>query len=157
VARARKPRILILHGPNLNLLGEREPAIYGRTTLAEIDRELRARGARAGAEVKCFQSNLEGELVTRIQKARGQFDAIVINPAAYTHTSLAIRDALSAVELPAVEVHLSNVHQRAAENPVRAHSLIAPVCAGSICGFGPQSYYLGLEAALRLLDKEESA
>src|SRR5262245_60608772 len=157
VARARKPRILVLHGPNLNLLGEREPQHYGRATLAEIDRELAARAGRAGATIECFQSNIEGELVTRIQHARGQFDAIVINPAAYTHTSVAIRDALVAVALPAVEVHLSNLYRRAQEEPFRARSMVAAACAGTIAGFGAESYYLGLEAALRLIAKDTHA
>lgn len=134
-----------MHGPNLNLLGVREPHIYGKTTLAEIDRELRARGKRAGATVETYQSNIEGELVTRLQQAKGASDAILINAAAYTHTSVALRDALEAVAVPAVEVHLSNVLKR---EPFRHTSLIAAACVGSVAGFGANSYYLALDAAL---------
>jgi 3-dehydroquinate dehydratase-2 len=141
----RPLRIQVLHGPNLNLLGTRDPAVYGTTTLAEIDAELSRRAAARHAEVRCAQSNLEGELVELIQRARGWADAIVINPAGYTHTSVAIRDALDAVALPAVEVHLSNLHAR---EPFRHGSLTAAKCIGQICGFGAQSYYLGLDAAL---------
>lgn len=139
------PGISVLHGPNLNLLGTRDPAIYGTTTLAEIDRELTRRAKARGAMVRCAQSNLEGELVQWIQDAKGWALAIVINPGGYTHTSVAIRDALDAVGLPAVEVHLSNLHAR---EPFRQVSVTAAKCIGQICGFGAQSYYLGLDAAL---------
>ena len=138
-------RVLVLHGPNLNLLGTRDPAIYGTTTLAEIDAELVRRGKQRGAEVRSAQSNLEGELVEQIQQAKAWADAIVINPGGYTHTSVAIRDAIEAVGLPAVEVHLSNLHAREA---FRQQSITAAKCIGQICGFGAQSYYLGLDAAL---------
>lgn len=138
-------RILVVHGPNLNLLGTREPEIYGRTTLAELDAELHRRAESAGAQVESVQSNSEGEIVTRIQDAATRYDAILINPAAYTHTSIAIRDAIDAVGLPTIEVHLSNIHAR---ESFRHTSLIAPRCVGQICGFGAQSYYMGLDAAL---------
>ena len=138
-------RVLVLHGPNLNLLGTRDPAVYGSTTLAEINAELERRAAARGAAVRCVQTNLEGELVELIQRAKDWADAIVLNPGGYTHTSVAIRDALDAVQLPAVEVHLSNLHAR---EPFRHGSLTAAKCIGQICGFGAQSYYLGLDAAL---------
>jgi 3-dehydroquinate dehydratase-2 len=144
VDRARY-HVLVLHGPNLNLLGTRDPAVYGSTTLAQIDAELARRAAARGAAVRCAQTNLEGELVELIQRAKGWAHAIVINPGGYTHTSVAIRDALDAVALPAVEVHLSNLHAR---EPFRHGSLTAAKCIGQICGFGAQSYYLGLDAAL---------
>jgi 3-dehydroquinate dehydratase-2 len=138
-------RILVLHGPNLNLLGSRDPKTYGTTTLAEIDRELTRRAKERNAIVRCFQTNVEGELVDLIQMAKGTSDAILINPGGYTHTSVAIRDAIEAVELPAIEVHLSNIHAR---EPFRHESITAAKCVGQISGFGAQSYYLGLDAAL---------
>ena len=137
--------VAVLHGPNLNLLGTRDPAVYGRTTLAEIDAELTRRAAARGALVRCTQSNLEGELVETIQRAKAWAAAIVINPGGYTHTSVAIRDAIDAVGVPTVEVHLSNLHAREA---FRQQSITAAKCIGQICGFGAQSYYLGLDAAL---------
>jgi 3-dehydroquinate dehydratase-2 len=142
---------MVLHGPNLNLLGVREPGVYGATTLAEIDRMLAERAQKRGATVECHQSNVEGELVTRIQEARGRAQAIIINPAAYTHTSVAIADALRAVALPAVEIHLSNVHAR---EPYRQQSFVAPVCVGTIGGFGARGYALALDAVLDLLEEK---
>lgn len=136
-------RLLVLHGPNLNLLGTREPTVYGQMSLADIDKALARRCGELGIAVQTRQSNLEGELVTWIQNARGHFDGIVINPAAYTHTSIAIRDAIAAVALPTVEVHLSNIHQR---EEFRHHSFIAGVALGQIAGFGPTGYLLALEA-----------
>lgn len=139
-------RILVLHGPNLNLLGTREPAVYGRTTLADIDNALLAQAQAAGAELATFQSNHEGALVDRIQAARGEsIDFIVINPAAYTHTSVAIRDALAGVGIPFVEVHLSNVHAREA---FRHHSYFSDIAQGVICGLGWRGYTYALEFAL---------
>ena len=140
-------KILFLNGPNLNLVGQREPEIYGRKTLADIEQAVRAKAAKLGAEIDFRQSNLEGELVDWIQQAKGKFGAIVLNAAAYTHTSLALRDAVSAVGIPTIEVHLSNVHAR---EEIRHKSMIAPVCRGQILGFGPHSYILALEAAVNL-------
>ena len=142
-------KILFLNGPNLNLLGKREPAVYGKATLKDIEAAVRQRAKQAGAIVEFRQSNLEGELVTWIQQANADFDAIVLNAAAYTHTSIALRDAISAVSVPTVEVHLSNIHAR---EEFRRKSLIAPVCCGQICGFGPKSYELGLEAAINVIE-----
>lgn len=140
-------RLLILHGPNLNLLGTREPAVYGRTTLAQLDREIRRHASRRGAEAVCRQSNHEGQLIDWIQAAaREGFRAIVINPGALTHYSLALRDAVSAVTVPVVEVHLSNIHAR---EEFRRHSVIAAAARGQIAGFGPASYLLGVDAALQ--------
>lgn len=138
-------RVLVIHGPNLNLLGTREPAVYGKTTLAQINAELARRAATAGATVDCEQHNSEGAIIDALQRAAVQHQAIVINAAGYTHTSIAIRDAIAAVGLPTVEVHLSNIHAREA---FRHTSITAAVCIGQISGFGAQSYYLGLDAAL---------
>lgn len=141
-------RILVIHGPNLHLLGTREPGIYGTATLSSINAHLKKLAAKKKVRLSIMQSNVEGAIVDAIGKARGRFDAILINPAAYTHTSVAIRDALSAIALPAVEVHLSNTHTR---EEFRHTSLISPVVKGTIMGFGPHSYYLGLEALIELL------
>src|ERR1051326_3691833 len=140
-------RILCLNGPNLNLLGQREPAVYGRTTLAEIEARVRKRTAQLGATAEFRQSNLEGELVTWIQEAKDKFDVIILNAAAYTHTSIALRDAIAAVGIPAIEVHLSNVHAR---EKFRHKSMIAPVCVGQIAGFGVNSYVLAIDAAVNI-------
>ncbi|MCX6350011.1 MAG: type II 3-dehydroquinate dehydratase [Candidatus Aureabacteria bacterium] len=140
-------QILVIHGPNLQLLGEREPSVYGKTTLREIDRELKKLAARRRVSLTILQSNSEGEIVDAIAEARRWADALVINPAAYTHTSVAIRDALAAVAVPAVEVHLSNIHAR---EEFRRTSLISPVVKGQVSGFGARSYLLGLEAAIEL-------
>ena len=147
-ARVRGKTVLVLHGPNLNLLGRREPDVYGSLTLDQINERLQALAAELGVELEIFQSNVEGELVERIQEAVGVAHAIVINPAAYTHTSIAIRDAILAVGLPVVEVHLSNVHRR---EDFRHRSLISDVAVGQITGFGVDSYLLGLRAAVRVI------
>ncbi len=140
-------QILVLHGPNLNLLGEREPEVYGRTTLAEIDTRLREIAAENGVSLESFQSNHEGALVDRIQAARGTYQGIVINPGGFTHTSVALRDALVASGLPIVEVHLSNIHAR---EPFRRTSLVSDIALGQITGLGPIGYELAL---LALLDR----
>jgi 3-dehydroquinate dehydratase-2 len=134
--------LLLLHGPNLNLLGTREPHLYGQQSLAQLDGDLRQRAQELGAALESFQSNHEGELVDRIHRARGECDGIVINAGAYTHTSIALRDALLGVAIPFVEVHLSNTHAR---EPFRHHSTLADRAIGVIAGFGPLSYRLGLE------------
>jgi len=140
-------KILCLNGPNLNLLGQRESAIYGQTTLAEIESHVRKRAAQLGATTEFRQSNVEGELVNWIQEARDRFDVIVLNAAAYTHTSVALRDAIAAVGIPTIEVHLTNIHAR---EKFRHKSLIAPVCVGQIAGFGPNSYVLAIDAAVNI-------
>ena len=148
-------KILVLHGPNLNLLGEREPGIYGRATLAQIDAALAARASEAGHQLDSFQSNAEHVLVDRVQAARRDRTAfILINPAAFTHTSVALRDALAAVALPFIEVHLSNPHAR---EPFRQHSYFSSLAVGVVCGFGADSYGYALEAAIRRLRADDSA
>lgn len=142
-------RLLVLHGPNLNLLGTREPEIYGHATLAMIDADLQKRASAAGHALDSFQSNAEHALVERIQAARGHIDFILINPAAFTHTSVAIRDALSAVGIPFIEVHLSNPHAR---EPFRHTSYFTDLAVGIVAGFGPQGYGLALAAAVRRLE-----
>jgi len=148
--RFRFMKILFLNGPNLNLLGHREPEVYGRTTLTDIEANVRKRAAQLGAGIDFRQSNLEGELVAWIQQAKGEFDVIVLNAAAYTHTSIALRDAIAGVGLPTIEIHLSNVHAR---EEFRHKSLIAPVCLGQITGFGPNSYILALDASINIKAK----
>ena len=145
-------KILVLHGPNLNLLGTREPEVYGHTTLADIDAELAANARTSGVELACFQSNAEHELVERVQAARDDGTAFVlINPGAFTHTSVALRDALAAVKIPFIEVHLSNVHAR---EPFRRLSYFSDIAVGVIAGFGAQSYQLALSAALEYLQPD---
>lgn len=146
-APAAGKRVLVLHGPNLNLLGMREPEVYGRVTLVEIDRKLAATGRAAGATVSCFQSNHEGALIDRVHLAARQgVSAIIINPAGYTHTSIALRDALAGVAIPFVEVHLSNVHAR---EPFRRVSYFSDLALGTICGFGSDGYELALQFILQ--------
>ena len=135
-------RILVVHGPNLNLLGSREPDVYGHETLDDINRGIAAAAAEIGVEVECFQSNDEGALVTRVGDARKGFDGVIINPAAYTHTSVALHDAIKACGLPCVEVHLSNTHRREA---FRHQSLTASACVGQIMGFGAAGYRMALQ------------
>lgn len=153
-ARTAPIRILIVHGPNLNLLGTRDPLIYGTTTLAQIDAALRARATARGIDLEIVQSNHEGALIDAIHGARERCDAIVINPGAYTHTSVALRDAIEAVGLPTVEVHLTNI---AAREEFRHVSMIAPRCVGQISGFGAQSYDLGLDAALAIVERRRAS
>lgn len=141
--------ILVIHGPNLNLLGKREIDIYGKVTLAEINEAVKLKAKELDCQVKIKQSNSEGEIVSFIGEAKDWTDALIINPAAYTHTSVAIRDAILAVGIPAVEVHLSNIYQR---EGFRQKSLVAGVCRGQIAGFGLQSYILALEAAIDILE-----
>lgn len=143
-------KILFLNGPNLNLLGTREPDKYGSDTLLDIENFIKDEASKICVDVSFFQSNIEGELVDKIQQAKGVFDGIVINPAAYTHTSVAIRDAILAVEIPTVEIHLSNIHTR---EEFRKVSLTAPACKGQITGFGKNSYKLGLIAIFDLISK----
>ena len=141
-------RILVLHGPNLNMLGKREPEVYGALTLEQLNAELAAQAAKLGVAVECRQTNHEGVLVDMIQAADGAFDCIIINPAAFTHYSIAVRDALAAISTPAIEVHLSNIYRR---EEFRHHSVTAPVTVGQIAGFGSQGYILALYAAVDII------
>ena len=143
-----KRHILVVHGPNLNMLGKREPDHYGSQTLDEINQSLANRAAELGIDLSTFQSNHEGEIVTTIQNAVGRVDGLVINPAAYTHTSVAIRDAILLLEVPTIEVHLSNIHKR---EPFRRQSYIADIATGQICGLGAQGYLFALEALDRII------
>jgi len=145
-------KILVINGPNLNLLGGREPKIYGETSLDEINQMIEKRAKKIGCEVKIKQSNYEGEIVSLIGEAKSWANGIIINPAAYTHTSIAIRDAITSVNLPTVEVHLSNIYKR---EKFRQTSFIAGVCVGQITGFGPQGYLLALDALMSIFEKEE--
>jgi 3-dehydroquinate dehydratase-2 len=142
-------KILLVNGPNLKLLGTREPSVYGHETLESIVKRVAAHAASKGVEVEAFQSDVEGELVAAVGKARGAFDGILINPAAYTHTSVALRDAIAACGLPAVEVHLSNTHKR---EGFRHGSLTAAVCAGQVMGFGGNGYLLALDGLLQVIE-----
>ena len=146
--------VYVLNGPNLNMLGLREPAVYGAETLADVQRRTEARAAQLGVEIDFRQSNIEGELVTWIQQAREAASGIILNAGAYTHTSVALLDALNAAELPAIEVHLSNVFRR---ESFRHHSYISPAARGVICGFGPKTYELALEAMADILEKQGGA
>jgi 3-dehydroquinate dehydratase II len=153
-SRRETPVALVVHGPNLNLLGEREPGVYGSTTLSQIDGQLKVLGRELGIEVETFQSNSEGAIVDRIQVARGRIDVLIINPAAYTHTSVAIRDAILAIGVACIEVHLSNVYKR---EPFRHHSTIADVAVGRIMGFGADGYMIALRAARNLVEAGRAA
>ena len=143
-------KIMVIQGPNLNMLGIREQNIYGPMKLENIHSEMKKQAEQNSVDIEFFQSNLEGEIVDKIQESLGDADAIIINPAAYTHTSIAIRDAIAAVNLPTIEVHISNIHRR---EEFRQKSLIAPVCAGSIIGFGPFGYHLAMIAMLQILNE----
>lgn len=142
-------KILCVNGPNLNLLGTREPDKYGTVTLAQIEKNVKSKAQELGVEVEFYQNNIEGEIVNAIQAAKGVYDGIIINPAAYTHTSVAIRDAISAVMIPSVEIHLSNIHTR---EEFRHKSFTAPVCVGQITGFGSYGYILALFAIVDYLN-----
>ncbi|OQY06452.1 MAG: type II 3-dehydroquinate dehydratase [Desulfobacteraceae bacterium 4572_123] len=144
----RPGKVMVIHGPNLNMLGKREPDIYGTTTLEEVNRRLKNLGDGLNLEVETFQSNHEGRIVDKIQEAAGTCGTVIINPAAYTHTSIAIRDALLATDMTVIEVHLSNIYKREA---FRKKSMITDIAVGQICGFGVQVYYLALEAAAKIL------
>ena len=144
------PSILVINGPNLNLLGQRETNVYGTKPLNEINSDMKKLAEESGIEISFFQSNHEGEIVDVIGKSKGRVNLILINPAAFTHTSVAIRDAISATNIPTIEIHLSNIYAR---EEFRHNSLIAPVCVGQISGFGSQSYMLALDAAIKIIKK----
>lgn len=146
-------QLLVLHGPNLNLLGTREPSVYGHVSLSDIDKSIARHAGTLGITVQSKQTNVEGELVTWIQDAKGRFDGIILNPAAYTHSSIAIRDAIAAVALPTVEVHLSNIHQR---EEFRHRSFIAGVALGQISGFGATGYLLAMDGLVAHLEKDRA-
>jgi 3-dehydroquinate dehydratase-2 len=147
-------KIVVIQGPNLNMLGVRETNLYGPMKLEEVHAMMEDVAKQNGFEIEFFQSNLEGEIVDRVQECYGDADGIIINPAAYTHSSIAIRDAIAGVALPAVEVHISNIHRR---EEFRQKSMIAPVCAGQISGFGPFSYHLGLVSMMQILNEVKAA
>ena len=146
------PKILVVHGPNLNLLGRREPEIYGKMTLKDINALLQKEAKLKNAHIKAIQTNSESEIITQLQKARGKFDGIIINPAAYTHYSYAIYDTILALGIPTIEVHLSNIYKR---EEFRRKSVIAPACVGQICGFGYRSYLLALNVLLDILKEKK--
>ena len=146
-------RILVIHGPNLNLLGEREPGIYGTENLEQVNGAILARAKELGAQCEVFQSNHEGDIIDRRHEARREFDGVVLNAGAYTHYSYAIRDAIAAIRIPCVEVHISNVHAR---EEFRHTSVIAPACLGVVCGFGGDSYLLALEGLVRRLSQQKT-
>ena len=150
----KQKRILVLHGPNLNLLGRREPEVYGKLTLPELNALLQAKAMELGVTLECVQTNHEGVMVDTIQAAEGRFDFILINPAAFTHYSVAVRDALAAVSVPAIEVHLSNIYRR---EEFRHHSVTAAVAVGQIAGLGAQGYLLALQAACGLLENRSNS
>ena len=146
-------KVVVIQGPNLNMLGMREQNIYGPMKLDDIHAQMKGFGEQSGVEVEFFQSNLEGEIVDRLQECLGEADGIIINPAAYTHTSIAIRDAIAAIQIPTVEVHLSNIHQR---EEFRHTSLTAPVCAGQIVGFGPFGYHLAMVSVIQIMNEVQA-
>jgi 3-dehydroquinate dehydratase-2 len=150
-AKRVRVNVLVIHGPNLNLLGTREPGVYGSATLAEIDERIALEAAALGLSVRCVQHNSEGAIIDELHAARGSVDGVVINPGAYTHYAYALRDAIAAIELPTVEVHLSNTQAR---EPFRSHSVVAAVCRGTVAGFGPMSYLLALRALAETLPAE---